>query len=165
MCNFITDKLNHPNYLSHYITGSCIISFSVLPCIFLLTFGYNLQTYSHRKGFRWFNQCVPVLDAHYASFSKTTRFWPGLMLLVRIALVLSDVLYRDNLVFVASLMVVTIAFQQKLYRYWYLDALEKSSLNLCIMCAGTYHKKVYGGSQTVLSSVCTRVALVEFVEF
>ena len=146
------------------ITGICIISFLVLPYVFLLTFGYHLQAYSNRKGFRWFNQFIPVLDAHYAPFSKTTRFWPGLMLLVRIALVLSDVLYRDNLVFVASLMVVTIAFQQKLYRYWYLDALEKSfSLNLCIMCAGTYHIKLYGGSQTILSSVCTGVALVEFV--
>ena len=86
------------------------------------------------------------------------------MLLVRIALVLSDVLYRDNLVFVASIMVVTIAFQQKLYRHWYVDALEKSfSLNLCIMCAGIYHIKLYGGSQTALSSLCTGVALVEFV--
>ena len=145
------------------ITGICIITFLVFPYVFLLTFGYHLQAYSNRKGFRWFNRFAPVLDAHYAPFSKTTRFWPGLMLLVRIALVLSDVLYKDNLVFVAS-MVAIIAFQNKLYRHWYLDALEKSfSLNLCIMCAGTYHIKLYGGNQMLLSSVCTGVALVEFV--
>ena len=146
------------------ITGICIITFLVFPYVFLLTFGYHLQAYSNRKGFCWFNRFAPVLDAHYAPFSKTTRFWPGLMLLVRIALVSSDVLYEDNLVFVASIMVAIIAFQNKLYRHWYLDALEKSfSLNFCIMCAGTYHIKLYGGNQTLLSSVCTGVALVEFV--
>ena len=164
---FLNGNLEYFHDLRHIllgITGICTITFLVFPYVFLLTFGYHLQAYSNRKGFRWFNRFAPVLDAHYAPFNKTTRFWPGLMLLVRIALVLSDVLYKDNLVFAASIMVVTIAFQNRLYRYWYLDALEKSfSLNLCIMCAGTYHIKLYGGNQTLLSSVCTGVALVEFV--
>ena len=120
------------------LTAVCIIIFLLLPYVFLLTFGYRLQAYSDRRGFRWFNKLTPLLDAYYAPYNKNTRYWTGLMLMVRIGLVLSYVVTRSsssvvtsssNSVVVSSVfMAISILswFARPIYTTKYLDVLEAS---------------------------------------
>ena len=119
----------------------CVVIFLLFPYVFLLTFGYRLQAYSDRRGFRWFNKLTPLLDAYYAPYNKTTRYWTGLMLMVRIGLFLGYVLSSDNLVAVSSVFsAIAIAswLLKGVYRYSYLNALEASFiLTLCVLSAGS----------------------------
>ena len=145
----------------------CVIIFLLLPYVFLLTFGYRLQANSDRRGFRWFNKLTPLLDAYYAPYNKNTRYWTGLMLMVRISLFLSYMLSSDNLVAVSSVFsAIGIAswLSKGIYENPRLDVLEASFiLNLSVLSAGTYHVKFFSGDQAVLSYLCTGVALAEFI--
>ena len=66
-----------------------ILFFFLVPYTFLLLFGSHLLACSGRRGFRWFNKFMPLLDAHYAPFTCKTRYWPGLLLLVRVSILIS----------------------------------------------------------------------------
>lgn len=151
------------NHIILATVGICVISFVLVPYTFLLTFGYRLQAYSNRKGFRWFNKLTPLLDAYYAPYNKSTRYWPGLMLLLRIGLFSSYILCADNIMIIISvLFLASITSHLKLYKTFYLDLLEITYiLNLCVLCAGTYHVKLHHGNQYTLSCVCVGVALLE----
>ena len=115
----------------------CVIVFLLFPYVFLLTFGYRLQAYSDRRGFRWFNKLTPLLDAYYAPYNKNTRYWTGLMLMVRIGLFLGYVLSSDNLVAVSSVFsAIGIAswLSKGIYENPRLDVLEASFiLNLSVL--------------------------------
>ncbi len=98
-----------------------VIAFFVLPYALLLSFGHSLQAFSNRKWFHWFNKFTPLLDAHYAPFNKNGRYWPGLMLGLRIVLFLSYMISNDNLmVIVCTIFTATIALQWKIYKNFYL---------------------------------------------
>jgi len=146
-------------------TGAVFVTcFLLIPYSLLLTFGYRLQAYSDRSSFQWFNKVTPLLDAYYAPLNKTTRCWPGLMLVARIGLFLSYLLNSRNLMVIISVTFsATVVYPLKIYKNFYLDILEASFfLNLGILCAGTYHVKIFGGDQSKLTNICTGVALAEF---
>ena len=144
------------------LTAVCVIIFLLLPYVFLLTFGYRLQAYSDRRGFRWFNKLTPLLDAYYAPYNKNTRYWTGLMLMVRIGLFISYVVIGSSNLAVVSCVFMAISilswFARPIYTTKYLDVLEASFiLNIGIVSSiTTFHV-----SQTV-ASLSAGVALVEF---
>ena len=144
------------------ITAVCVITFLLLPYVLLLTFGYRLQAYSNRRGFRWFNKLTPLLDAYYAPYNKNTRYWTGLMLMVRIGLFISYVVIgSSNLAVVACVFIAISAYSWlagPVYTKQYLDVLEVSFvLNIGILSITSSHV-----SQTVVTSLSAGVALVEF---
>ena len=68
------------------------LSFGVLyiiPFTVLLLLAPFLQTRSHYTALRWVNKLMPFLDAYQGPYSKRFRFWPGALLLVRVALFVS----------------------------------------------------------------------------
>ena len=73
-----------------------ILTFFLAPYTFLLLFGYHLQACSGRRGFRWFNKFKPLLDAYYAPFTCKTRYWPGLLLLLRVSILISHILDKND---------------------------------------------------------------------
>ena len=54
-----------------------------LPYMFLLLFGQWLQAYSHWRVLSWLNRIKPFMDAYHAPYEKKTRYWTGLILLIR----------------------------------------------------------------------------------
>ena len=60
-----------------------VLLFLFLPYTLLLFSGHWLQACSHRWVFSWLNKIKPFMDAYHAPYKKHTRFWIGLLLLVR----------------------------------------------------------------------------------
>lgn len=57
-----------------------------LPFALMLLFIKPLQFVSHRRPFKWVHSLKPFLDAYTAPYTDMGRFWPGLLLLVRLFL-------------------------------------------------------------------------------
>ncbi len=109
-----------------------VIALILIPCVLLLTFGYCcLQKYSNVRGFQWFNKITSILDAYYAPFNKNMRYWPGLMLIVRIGLFLSYAYSKDNLMVIVSVFsAIIVVLQFQVLKNVYINILEASfSLN------------------------------------
>ena len=146
-----------------------ILSFFLVPYTFLLLFGYHLQSCSSRRGFRWFNKFKPLLDAHYAPFACKTRYWPGLLLLVRVSILIGHILDKNNAtLIIESLLLSTIWFipsiSRPIYEKRYVNILETSFiLNIIILASGTYCIIKGGGNQLVLSFLSTGLVLTEFI--
>ena len=68
------------------VVTSLVLVFLFLPYTLLLLLGYKLYRFSGRKHMRWLNRLKPLLDSYYAPYKKHTRYWTGLLLLVRSAL-------------------------------------------------------------------------------
>ena len=146
-----------------------IFFFFLVPYTFLLLFGYHLQACSGRRGFHWFNKFKPLLDAHYAPFTCKTRYWPGLLLLLRVSLLISHILDRNiaTLIIESSLLLALLyvpLIGRPIYEKRYVNILETSFiLNIIILASGTYCIKKVGGNQLVLSFISAGVVLSQFV--
>lgn len=149
-----------------------VIIFLLTPYIFLLTLGFYLQTFSAKKGFRWFNRLNPFLDAYYAPFRKRTRSWTGFLLLVRVCIFLSFTageIDNSNVPLIAlSSLFTAIAIipwlSSRIYKKLYVDILESSFiLNICVLLNLTYHLQAVNGNQKIVSSLSVGIAFVEFV--
>ena len=58
----------------------------VTPFTMLLLLAPCLQARSDKKWLRWISKCKPFLDSYQAPYKDKFRYWPGLMLLIRLAL-------------------------------------------------------------------------------
>ena len=147
----------------------CILTLFLAPYTFLLLFGYHLQACSGRRGFRWFNKFKSLLDAHYAPFTYKTRYWPGLLLLVRVSILFSHILDKNDVtLIIESLLLSAIWFipsiSRPIYEKGYVNILETSFiLNIIILASGTYCIIKGGGNQLALSFLSTGLVLTEFV--
>ena len=62
----------------------------IIPFTSLLLFSPCLQTRSHHhRALRWVSRVMPFLDAYQGPYNTQYRYWPGLTLLVRVALFVS----------------------------------------------------------------------------
>lgn len=152
------------------IAAIFVVVFLLLPYIFLIMFGYRLQACSGRKGFLWFNNFKPLLDAYYAPYKKETRYWTGFLLLIRAILFLSFVVITSNevnLVAVTSLFAAIAIIpwlSSRIYEKLYVDVLEASFiLNLCILTSVTYHTQAIEGNQITITYASTGIAFAEFI--
>ena len=69
------------------VVGSIFIAFFFLPYTIFLLLGYKLYYFSENRCIHWFMiRMKPLLDSYYAPYEKHTRYWTGLLLLVRCAL-------------------------------------------------------------------------------
>ena len=138
------------------IFAMVVLLFLFVPYTLLLLCGYWLRIWSHWKIFSWINKIMPFLDAYYAPYKKETRYWTGLLLLVRCILFLAFSQTSDgglsdtkfNLLAVSSVTVclATLAWLHRgIYERLYNDILEGFFiLNLCIFAIASYHVDGYG---------------------
>ena len=76
----------------HIVLGLFAISILLvvfLPYTFLLLCGHWLMVYSDKCFLSWLNRIKPFMDVYYAPFKKEGRYWIGLILLSRLALLLT----------------------------------------------------------------------------
>jgi hypothetical protein len=151
-----------------------VLLFLFVPYTILLLCGYWLRMWSHWKLFSWVNKIMPFLDAYYAPYKKETRYWTGLLLLVRCLLFLvlsqtSDGGLSDtkfNLLAVSSVTVclATLAWLHRgIYERLYNDILEGFFiLNLCIFAIATYHVDRYK-TQAAVAYSSIGLAFVTFL--
>ena len=161
----------------HIVLGIFAISvllFLFLPYTLLLLFSQCLQAYSHHRVLSWMNKIKPFMDAYHAPYKKETRYWTGLILLVRCILFLifavNSLQVGENhfeLLFTTTMTAClgTLAWiQNGVYEKVYNNILEASIiLNLCIFSAATFHVKETGGNQAALAYTFVGIAFVTFV--
>lgn len=71
-----------PLFMSSLLVGFLYI----IPFTLLLTSGPILQAQSQYKVFQHINRIKPFLDAFYGPYTKTYRYWPGILLITRLIL-------------------------------------------------------------------------------
>ena len=155
-----------------FLTALVALLVLFLPYTFLLLMGQWLQAYSGWKVFSWMNRIKPFMDAYHGPYKSKMRFWTGLLLLLRCVLFLVFAFNTlgdpsIDLLAIASVMfglTVMAWLTGKVYKNWYLDALESFFiLNIGILGVATYHVRSVGGNQNVLTYISMGTAFVTFV--
>ena len=77
-----------------FLFGLVVIIIIIIPYLAILLMAPCLQTRSHWTGLQWVNKLKPSLDSYQAPFKDRYRFWPGVLLFIRLplylVLILSD---------------------------------------------------------------------------
>ena len=73
-------------HLALTIVTTLVLIFFFLPYTLLLLLGHKLFRFTGRKYFGWLNRIKPLLESYHAPYKVKTRFWTGLLLLIRCAL-------------------------------------------------------------------------------
>ena len=102
------------------VSSSVFIAIFFFPYTIFLLLGYKIYSYSGRKYIRQIMMKLkPLLDSYYAPHEKHSRFWPGLLLLVRCGLFVVftlDYIHGSNY----SLQTVSITFSILIFIAWLL---------------------------------------------
>ena len=161
-----------------FIVAVLVFLFLFLPYTLLLLFGQWLQAISHLRLFSWVNSArlKPFMDSYHAPYKAKHRYWPGLLLVLRFALLLvlafnpqQDPSVNLLSILVGTGMLIVWAWVSGgVYRNWCLDALEGSfALNLIVLAAATYHIKLSTvgnqSSQLAVGYTSVSIALATFV--
>ena len=144
------------------------------PYTLLLFLGQWIQAKSDWKIFSWINKpSIKIfLDAYHAPYADKHRYWTGLLLLLRFILFLIFILNAlaepsINLLYISSAAIGIIAIgfvSEKIYKKWYLRALEVSFMvNLGILASATYHVRITGGNQAAVAYISIGIAFTTFI--
>ena len=131
------------------VLSSIFIAVFFLPYTTLLLLGYKIYRFSGKKLIQQLMiKLKPLLDSYYAPHEKHSRFWPGLLLLVRCGLYVvfsSDyILGSDNSMLAISItftILIVIAWMSawysvKIYKSFVVNAIEAVIfLNLIVLSA------------------------------
>ena len=110
-------------HLSLFLFGLVVIIIIIIPYLAILLMAPCLQTRSHWRGLQWVNKLKPFLDSYQAPFKDRYRFWPGVLLFIRLPLylvfILSDSTPVKMLAITACvLMYLCIAVGLSVYKNW-----------------------------------------------
>ena len=153
-----------------------LLLFFVIPyTLFLLFHPFYEKYLSNFRAFKktW-SRFKPVIDAYSGPMKDKYRFWPGLLLMARLALLL-PVIFVDSIIDSKSfllcmlLTVLAVLFSlyacfDRLYRQWPNSVLEAWFLfNLCMMSALSLNFDVDGKKAVIFYNVCIAVFTVTFI--
>ena len=161
-------------YIPLVIVALLFLLFLFLPYTLLLLLGQWLQSKSHFHLLSWVRnpKLKAILDTYHAPYKLKHRYWTGLLLLLRCALLLVfafNISGDDsvNLLAICSTafgIFVWFSLSGMVYKSWYLNALELSFiLNLGILAVATYHVNQSGGSQAAVAYTSVGIAFLTFV--
>ena len=161
-------------YIPLVVVAMLFLVFLFLPYTLLLLLGQWLQPKSHLCLLTWIRnpKVKAILDTYHAPYKLKHRYWTGWLLLLRCALFLVFAFNISgdgsvNLLAISSGtfgIFVGFALLWKVYKSWYLNALELSFiLNLGIFAVATYHVSLSGGSQAAVAYISVGIAFFTFV--
>ena len=76
-----------------FLMSLLVIFMYILPFTLLILLGPALQAKSHYRVLNWINKLKPFLDAFYGPYTNRYRYWPGILLIARVALLLIYAFY------------------------------------------------------------------------
>ena len=153
-----------------------LLLFFVIPyTLFLLFHPFYEKYLSNFRAFKktW-SRFKPVIDAYSGPMKDKYRFWPGLLLVARLALLL-PVIFVDSIIdsksFLLCMLLTVLAVLFSLYacfdgfyRQWPNGVLETWFLfNLCMMLALSLNFDVDGKKAVIFYNVCIAVFTVTFI--
>ena len=143
-----------------------------VPYTFLLLFGQLLQAVSNRRLFRWVNKVMPFFDAYHAPYKNKHRYWTGLLLFIRTAVLvaISINFAADpgiNLLCIGCSAVFILSHSLSVggvYKKWYLTMLESSFfINLITLVPFMFYFQQAVGKQRGVVQISTIVAFATFI--
>ena len=157
-----------------FLVAVLVFFFLFLPYTLLLLFGQWLQAMSHLKLFPWVNSArmKPFIDAYHAPYKPKHRYWPRLLLVLRLILLLVFALNPQqdpniNLLAIlvgAGILQLWAWVSGGVYKNWCLDALEGSFvLNLILLAAATYYVNNSKGNKLAVGYTSVIIALMKFI--
>ena len=113
------------------IAGIIVTVTFLIPYTIILLLAPWIQAGSHWKMFSWINKLKPFLDAYQAPFKDQYRYWPGVLLMVRVALYAvftsnesNDINANLMAIIIILCFYITVANRLSVYKYWPLGILE-----------------------------------------
>ena len=159
-----------PEHIALGLFAILILLFAFVPYTFILLFGHWLIGYSDKYFLSWLNKIKPFLDVYYAPFKQEARYWIGLTLLARSALLLTiaiNAVGSDsvNLLVITSVMGGLLSIKGRVYEHRYKDVLESSFiLNLLVFSVATFYLKDKNfESQPAILSASVGISFVIFI--
>ncbi len=133
-----------------FVVSLLFLLFDFVPYTVLLLTSQWLQLWSDWKILSWLNNLKvrTFLDAYHAPYKPKHRYWSGLLLLVRFAILLTSALNSKvdpgiNLIVIGILLLLLHALTWNfggVYNNWYIEALESFFLgNLGLLTLATFH--------------------------
>ena len=145
--NGSVEYFTDPKHIALGLFSILILLLAFVPYTFILLCGHWLIAYSDKCFLSWLNQIKPVLDVYYAPFKQEARYWIGLTLLARSALLLTIAINAVgsesvNLLVITSVTAGLLSIKGRVYTHRYNDILESSFiLNLCVFSSATFYLK------------------------
>ena len=155
-----------------FLVAVLVFFFLFLPYTFLLLFGQWLQAISHLRLFSWVNKLKPFMDSYHAPYKAKHHYWPGLLLVLRFALLL---VFAFNFQEDPSVSLLVILLGAGILQVWAwmsggvytdcrLDALEGLfSLNLIILVGVTLYNVNHSKENMAAWYTSVTVAFVAFI--
>ena len=119
----------------------------------------------------WAGRFMPILDAHSGPYKDEYRYWTGLLLLIRVALLLVFSLNLSgdpsvNLIAISVTVLCLLSYFSLIggpYKSWPINVIEVSFyLNTGLLSSATLYKVKGEGNSTDVTFLSTSVALVSF---
>ena len=122
------EYFNEPKHIALGLFSILILLVAFVPYTFILLCGHWLIAYSDKCFLSWLNKIKPFMDIYYAPFKQEARYWIGLTLLVRSALLLTiaiNAVGSDsvNLLVIASVTAGLLSINGRVYECRYNDIL------------------------------------------
>ena len=70
-----------------FLMSLLMVILYIVPFTLLVLLGPLMRAKSHYRIFRWIHKIKPFLDAFYGCYTVKYRYWPGLLLLTRVAII------------------------------------------------------------------------------
>ena len=167
----------HGKHIPLFITAAMFGVLFIIPYTVTLVFAPCIMAQSgHWLLRKWGHNIMPFLDAYQGPYKDNTRYWTGLMLVVRIVLFAAFAINTlgdpdINLLITTSVVVFLFALNLHLgtvYKKWFLNYIESSYfLNLGILAMwSTYEDKdtpISVQRQLIVSCVLAGIAMIEFI--
>ena len=158
-----------PKHIVLGLFAILILLLAFVPYTFILLCAHWLMAYSDKCFFSWLNKIKPFMDVYYAPFKQEARYWIGLTLLARLALLLTiaiNAVGSDsvNLLVIASVTAGLLLIKGRVYERRYNDILEFSFiLNLCVLSTVTFFLKEDDIGQAAILNASVGISFVMFV--
>ena len=158
------EYFTEPKHIVLGVFAILVLLLAFIPYTLILLCGHWLMAYSDKCFLSWLNKIKPVLDVYYAPFKQEARYWIGLMLLARSALLLTvaiNAVGSDsvNTLVIASVTACLLAIKGRVYEHRYNDILESSFiLNLCVFSIASFYL-IDGNIQNQISVLSASIGI------
>ena len=159
-----------PKHIALGLFAILILLVAFVPYTLILLCSCWLIAFSDKCFLSWLNKIKPFLDVYYAPFKQESRYWIGLTLLARSALLLTiaiNAVGSDsvNLLVITSVTAGLLSIKGRVYTHRYNDILESSFiLNLCVFSVATFYFKDKDiESQPAILSTSVGISFITFV--
>ena len=83
-------------HITLFLMSIFMVSAYIIPFTALIALGPILISRSNYKVLRWIHKIKPFLDAFYGPYTKTYRYWPGILLIMRLILTSTIAFYSSG---------------------------------------------------------------------